>query len=89
MEVRKLPAAHSAVAIGTLVTRIDDCELRLDHLANKLTKTPLGLPAKCSADLVRATHQLDWLCRPIKRWVMAILLTLACFSSALVDRKLF
>src|SRR4051794_36899017 len=53
-----------------LVTRIDRSELRLNHFANKLAKISRGLPAKYFANLICATYQLDWLCRPFKRRVV-------------------
>jgi hypothetical protein len=48
----------------------DRGELRLNHFADKLAKIPCGLPAKYLANLVGATGQPRWFCRPIKRRIM-------------------
>jgi hypothetical protein len=52
------------------ITRIDRGELRLNHFADKLAKSSCGLPAKVFANLIRATGQPRWFCRPIKRRIM-------------------
>jgi len=53
-----------------LITRIDRGELRRNHFADKLAKSSYGLPAKFFANLIRATGQPCWFCRPIKRRIM-------------------
>jgi hypothetical protein len=53
-----------------LTTRIDHSELRLNHFVGKLSKSSRGLPAKSFANLIRATDEPGWFCRPIKRRIM-------------------
>ena len=53
-----------------LTTRIDGVELRLNHFPDKIVKSSCGLPAKFFANLIRATVQPCWFCRPIKRRIM-------------------
>ena len=62
---------HPTVSVRRcLITRIDRGELRRNHFADKLAKSSYGLPAKFFANLIRATGQPCWFCRPIKRRIM-------------------
>src|SRR5438094_7194413 len=53
-----------------LIARIDRGELCLNHFVDKLPKSPAGFPAKYLANLISATDQPCWFCRPIKRRIM-------------------
>src|SRR5580704_6654314 len=55
---RRLRSANRRLTGGAFLTRrIDRSELRLDHFTDKLAESPSRLPAKCLANLVRATDE--------------------------------